>query len=200
MSVEIALIAGSTVAGVISATVLEKWSKARSTDEACRSPQKPSPNAIRTELVSLLFEKTLASEAITRVYEASQESRIDRLERDRLLVKYKEQLDSLNRKIALLQPAAEYADLTEVRHTLATLLQDRIAAVDQKLRELSKSGVSFDSPLDTKVQDIIAETSRIESEPSAEQTPRYEEKNISQLQDEIIQALDRLEQVEMDKE
>jgi hypothetical protein len=197
MSVEIALIAGSSVAGVISAAFLERMTRARSA--AIKPLQKPSTNAVRTELVSSLFEKTLASEAITRVYEAAQAGRIDRLERDRLLVRYKEQLESLNLKISQLQPAADFSDNSELRNSLAGLLEERIGAIDRKLQELSKSGISPDTTLDSKVQKIIAESSKANT-PIASRKTGSEEKSIEQLQNEIVEALDRLEQVEMDKD
>jgi SOS response regulatory protein OraA/RecX len=184
MSAEIAIIAGSSVAGVISAAFIERLSR--------------STGAARAELLSLLFEKNLASEAITRVYEASQEGRIDRLERDRLLLKYKQQLDSLNQMIAHLQPVVDYADMTELRNNLVSLLENKISALDQKLLDM-KSGVPTDA-VDARVQKIIAEASQVQAA-SVEQKPfKAEEKNIDQLQKEIMQALQRLEQVEIDKD
>ena len=160
MSVEIALIAGSSVAGAISAAVLERL-KSRSGNSPAPI-QKPTASSIRTELVSLLFEKTLASEAITRVYEAAQHGRIDRLERDRLVLKYKQQLDTLNGKIQELQPAADYIEIAEMRNGLAKIIEDRISALDQKLLQLSKSGRTFDIALDPQVQKIIAETKTVQ--------------------------------------
>jgi hypothetical protein len=198
MSVEIALIAGSSVAGAISAAVLERI-KSRSGNSPAPI-QKPTASSIRTELVSLLFEKTLASEAITRVYEAAQNGRIDRLERDRLLLKYKQQLDSLNGKIQELQPAADYIEIAEMRNGLAKIIEDRISALDQKLQQLSKSGRTFDIALDPQVQKIIAETKTVQKPAPAEQKEKSDEKTIEQLQNEIVQALERLEQVEIDKD
>jgi hypothetical protein len=198
MSVEIAVIAGSSVAGVISAAVLEKL---KSRSGAKPEPiQKPTASSIRTDLVSLLFEKTLASEAITRVYEASQQGRIDRLERDRLLLKYKQQLDSLNNKIQELQPAADYIEIAEMRDNLTKIIEDRIAALDQKLLQLTKSGTTFNIALDPQVQKIIQETRTVQQPAPVEQKQRSDEKTIEQLQNEIVQALERLEQVEIDKD
>jgi hypothetical protein len=150
--------------------------------------------------VSLLFEKTLASEAITRVYEASQQGRIDRLERDRLLLKYKQQLDSLNNKIQELQPAADYIEIAEMRDNLTKIIEDRIAALDQKLLQLTKSGTTFNIALDPQVQKIIQETRTVQQPAPVEQKQRLDEKTIEQLQNEIVQALERLEQVEIDKD
>ncbi|MGI0036885.1 MAG: hypothetical protein ACRD99_00830 [Nitrososphaera sp.] len=147
-----------------------------------------------------MFEKNLASEAITRVYEASQEGRIDRLERDRLLLKYKQQLDSLNGKIQELQPAADYIEVAEMRDSLTKIIEDRISALDQKLQQLSKSGSTFDIALDPQVQRIITETKNVQKAAPVEQKQKSDEKTIEQLQNEIVHALERLEQVEIDKD
>ncbi len=192
MSAEIALIAGTSVAGAISAAFIERLS---------RKGDKKQPRltgAARAELLSLLFEKNLAAEAITRVYEASQEGRIDRLERDRLLLRYKQQLDSLNQRIAHLQPVADFADMTEIRNNLVSLLENKISALDQKLLDM-KSGVPHDA-VAARVQKIIAETAKVEAAPVERKPFKAEEKSIDQLQKEIMQALQRLEQVEIDKD
>ena len=198
MSVEIALIAGSSVAGAISAAVLERI-KSRSR-ESPTPIQKPTASSIRTDLTSLLFEKTLASEGITRVYEAAQQGRIDRLERDRLLLKYKQQLDSLNGRIQELLPAADYIEIAEMRNGLTKIIEDRISALDQKLEHLSRSGRTFDIALDPQVQKIISETKNVQAAAPIEQKGKTDEKTIEQLQNEIVQALERLEQVEIDKD
>src|SRR5213593_2635483 len=182
MSAEIAIIAGSSVAGAISAAFIERLSRSKGDKNKPRST-----SAARAELLSLLFEKNLASEAITRVYEASQEGRIDRLERDRLLLKYKQQLDSLNQRIARSQPVADYADLTELRNNLVSLLENKISALDQKLLDV-KSGATHDN-VDERVQKIIAEASRLQVAPVELKPFKAEEKTIDQLQKEIMQAL-----------
>jgi hypothetical protein len=192
MSAEIALIAGSSVAGAISAAFIERLS--RKGDKK----QPRSTGAARAELLSLLFEKNLAAEAITRVYEASQEGRIDSLERDRLLLKYKQHLDSLNQRIAHLQPVADFADMTEMRNNLVSLLENKISALDQKLLDM-KSSVPHDA-VDARVQKIIAETAKVQAAPVAQKPFKAEEKSINQLQKEIMHALQRLEQVEIDKD
>ena len=193
MSAEIAIIAGTSVAGAISAAFIERLSRSKGGKK-----QPKSTGAARAELLSLLFEKNLASEAITRVYEASQEGRIDRLERDRLLLKYKQQLDSLNLRITGLQPVADMADLTELRNNLVSLLENKISALDQKILDM-RSGVTHDA-VDARVQKIIAEAAKVQSAPVEQKPFKAEEKSIDQLQKEIMQALQRLEQVEIDKD
>ena len=208
MSTEIAVIAGSSVAGVISAVFLGKLFRIRSNNKNHARSSSSSIASIRAELLSLLFEKNLTAEAITRVYEATQDGRIDRFERDKLLLKYKQQLDSLNQKVAYLQPVSDFSDLKELRNNLVYFLEDRISALDKKLLELSKSNPPSQDDIDTKVKKILAETSNMQQQQQQQQsvTPieqkmfKADERSIEQLHKEIVQALQHLEQVEIDKD
>ena len=203
MSTEIALIAGSSIAGVISAVFLDKLFRLRSNN---KKPARPSSSSasIRAELLSLLFEKNLTAEAITRVYEAAQDGRIDRLERDKLLLKYKQQLDSLNQKVAYLQPVSDFSDLKELRNNLVSFLEDRISALDKKLLDLSKSSPPSQDDIDTNAKKILAETSNMQQQqpvtPIEQKMFKADEQSIEQLHKEIVQALQHLEQVEIDKD
>jgi hypothetical protein len=202
MSTEIAFLAGSSIAGVISALFLNKLLSVRSNNKN-HARSSSSSASIRTELLSLLFEKNLTAEAITRVYEAAQDGRIDRLERDKLLLKYKQQLDSLNQKVAYLQPVADFSDVKELRNNLVSFLEDRISALDKKILELSKSSTSpSEDDVDAKAKKILAETSKLQQSatPIEQKLFKADEQNIEQLQKEIAQALQHLEQVEIDKD
>ena len=201
MSTEIAIIAGSSIAGAISAAFIDKLLRVRSNNKKHTRLSSSRSTDIRAELLSLLLEKKLAAEAITRVYEAAQDGQIDRLERDKLLLKYKQQLDSLNQKVAYLQPVADFSDLRELRNNLVSFLEDRISVLDKKLLELSKSSPPSQDVIDAKANNIVAETSKVQSVTPVEQKMfKADEKSIEQLQKEIVQALQHLEQVEIDKD
>ena len=208
MYTEIAIIAGSTVAGIISAVFLEKLLRIRKNNNKRKygqSSPSSSIGSIRDELTSLLFEKNLTAEAVTRVYEAAQDGRIDRLERDKLLLKYKQQLDSLNQKVAYLQPVADFSDLKELRDNLVSFLEDRISVLDKKLLDLSKSNPPSQDDIYAKANKILAETSKMQQQqqsvtPIAKNTFKAEEQSLERLQKEIVQALQHLEQVEIDKD
>ena len=204
MSTEIAVIAGSSIAGVISAVFLGNLFRVRSNNKkhARSSSSSSSIASIRPELLSLLFEKNLTAEAITRVYEAARDGRIDRFERDKLLLKYKQQLDSLNQKVAYLQPVADFSDLKELRNNLVYFLEDRISVLDKKLLELSKSNPPSQDDIDAKAKKILAETSKMQQSvtPIEQKMFKADEQSIEQLHKEIVQALQHLEQVEIDKD
>jgi hypothetical protein len=172
---------------------------------------KPLDNC-KAEIQSLQFEKSLVGEAITRVYEAVQERKVDSVERDRLLLRYKQQLDSYNEKIATLQSDVDFADLYEMRNDVVGLLEKRITAIDQKLFELSKkAGMEPRESIKIQQQRVI-EKEEVEDEKtggggevkSAAEVERIvgrdksEEKNMEELQKEIMEALYRLDQAEID--
>lgn len=199
MSGDLAVIAGSSVAGAISAALIDRThakSKKPKEKRQRQGQEKKTASDAKAELASLTFEKTLASEAITRVYEAAQEGRIDRLERDRLLVKYKHELDAINERIATTKPVAEYSQLAEMRNDLASLLENKISALDQKLAELSKAGAA---PIVIERVQVMPIPEKVRDDSDKKQF-KAEEKSIEQLQKEIVQALTRLEQVELDKD
>ena len=202
MSTEIAFIAGSSIAGVISAVFLDKLLRIRGNNKKYAQSSSSSIASIRAELISLLFEKNLTAEAITLVYEAARDGRIDRLERDKLLLKYKQQLDSLNQKVAYLRPVADFSDLKELRNNLVSFLEDRISALDKKLLELSKSNPPSQDDIDAKAKKILAETSNMQQSatPIEQKMFKADEQSIEQLHKEIVQALQHLEQVEIDKD
>jgi hypothetical protein len=201
MSGDLAIIAGSSVAGAISAALIDRATAARTKRPKKKSqPQKEQEKRTaydaKVELTSLMFEKALAAEAISRVYEAAQDGKIDRLERDRLLVKYKHDLDTINERIAFLKPVTEYSELAEMRNNLASLLETKISAIDQKLAELSKKG---SAPVVIERVQAMPIPEKVRNDAEKKQF-KAEEKTIEQLQKEIVQALTRLEQVELDKD
>ena len=148
------LIAASTLAGAISAAViLTRISRSKTSLKKKHERLIKPFSTTKSELQSLLFEKSLLSESITRVYEASYEGKIDTIERDRLLLKYKQQLDSYDKKIADLQSVVDITELVDMRNGLVSLLEGRITAIDQKLTEISnKYGISRSDIIDSSLK------------------------------------------------
>jgi hypothetical protein len=159
---EILLIAAFILAGAISGVViLNRISRSKTLLKKKGRFIKPF-STTKEELQSLQFEKSLISQSITRVYEASYEGKIDLIERDRLLLKYKQQLDSYDKKIGDLQSLVDISELADMRNGLVSLLEGRITAIDHKLAEISnKYGLSTSdiitgsSPKSSNQQSII---------------------------------------------
>ncbi|HEY9493066.1 MAG TPA: hypothetical protein VIP56_13845, partial [Nitrososphaeraceae archaeon] len=106
----------------------------------------------------------------------------------------------------------DFTDLYEMRNDITGLLERRITAIDQKLGELSKKyGMERREPIKIKQQRFIEKGEEkggrgggVESLAEVEalvEEGKSEGKNIDELQKEIIEALHRLDQVEIgDKE
>ena len=116
---------------------LRKRSKATAKEEVQQHFIKPHELA-KAELESLKFEKSLLQQAIAKIYEAVQDGRIDAMERDRLVLKYKNQLAIYNEKIEALLPLVDFSELRDMRDDVVDLLENRITAIDKRLNELSE--------------------------------------------------------------
>jgi hypothetical protein len=105
------------------------------------------------------------------------------MERDRLLLNYKRQLTIYNEKIDALRPLVDFSDISDMRDDVVNLLERRIAAIDQKLAELSKkygiSHVGFSSS---------------KSKMSIQQSPSIIERNSWQQEQEVGEEKRRREE------
>jgi hypothetical protein len=179
---------------------------------------------VKSEFQSLQFEKKLVSQAIMRVYEAVQEGKIDRSEFDRLLLKYKNQLVFCDEKIDALQPLVDIAEVSKMRDDVLSLFERRVGAMDRKLAELCRKYGISDTGISKTIKMMQQQRPSIENKnleskdkergiefevgdvPASEkfktnyeeQEGKSEEKNVEKLQTEIIEALSRLDQIEID--
>jgi hypothetical protein len=169
-----------------------------------RNPAAKPFKVTRSEIDTLQFEKGILSHSVTSIYEAVQNGKIGVIERDRLLLKYKSQLDAFNKKIGELQMSVDLIELSEMRSQLVSLLEERIAAIEGRLTEISqRCGMPLDSLVHlTKrkygvvqpkvhMNSEIVENKRVTQKDSA--LLRVEDKDIQEVQHEIMQALTRLE-------
>ena len=179
---EILLIAAFALAGAISgAIILNRIFRIKTLLKKKERFIKPF-STTKEELQSLQFEKSLISQSITRVYEASYDGKIDLIERDRLLLKYKQQLNSYDKKIADLQSLVDISELADMRNGLVSLIEGRITAIDHKLAEISnKYGISTSdiiigsSPKSSNQQPIIDRAG--EEEEKKKKNSKKEEEN-----------------------
>ncbi len=194
-----------SLAGGLSALTLWKHSEGKLVLLKHRRHPAAKPfNATKSEIETLQFEKGILSHSVTSIYEAVQNGKIGVFERDRLLLKYKTQLDAFNKKIGELQLSVDLTELCEMRSQLVSLLEERIAAIEGRLTEISqKCGMPVDSlvHLTKRKYDVvqpkvhvnseIAENKRVAHKDSA--LLKVEDKDIQEVQHEIMQALTRLE-------
>jgi hypothetical protein len=158
----------------------------------------------KSQIESLQFEKSIVSHSIAKIYETFQKGNLPAIDRDRLISKYKMQLETFNKKIGELQMRVDLTELSEMRNELVSLLRERIASVDGRLSEISqKCGDRPDlfqqhekreyakAESTSRASSSIFKT-KTETKTSISQA-KEEENNIQKVQNDILEALARLE-------
>ena len=105
--------------------------------------KKNSP-LLEDEIKIYQFEKNLVSHAIENILTASKNKTIDTFEKDRLLLKYNNQVKQLNEKMEKIQSEIDVTKLIDLRNDLASLLDNKISAIDEKIKEINfKIGTNY---------------------------------------------------------
>ncbi|MGI9011977.1 MAG: hypothetical protein ACR2F1_12435 [Nitrososphaeraceae archaeon] len=105
---------------------------------------KKNSQLMEDELKIYQFEKDLATHAIENILLASNNKSIDSFEKDRLLLKYKEQLKKLNERMEKIQSEIDVTKLIILRDDLAFLLDNKISDIDEKIKEINfKIGTNY---------------------------------------------------------
>jgi hypothetical protein len=200
---EILVLACFSLAGGISALTMWKHRDSNLGFRKPRATQVLRPlSATKSEIEALQFEKGILSHSITHICEAVQNGKINAIERDRLLSKYKSQLDSFNEKIGELQMSIDVTELSEMRTQLVCLMEERIANIETKLTQISKKcQIPIGSFVHAKKRKYTTLQTRDEIETGEKKgevkkesdVVSVEDKNIQKLEQEIIQALASLE-------
>ena len=119
---------------------------------------KKNSELIEDELKIYQFEKDLATQAIEKILLASKNKAIDSFEKDRLLLKYKDQLKKLNGKMEKIQSEIDVTRLINLRNDLAFLLDNKISDIDEKIKDINlKIGTNYN------IKDILNHTRKNKS-------------------------------------
>lgn len=133
------------------------------------------------------------------------------------MLKYKNQLSLYDEKIDALQPLVDFVEVSEMRNDILSLLERKVRAMDLKMAELGrKYEISYadiskkqERPtMENKNRDLndkfrvrtlgldeilVSEKFKI----NQEREIKSEEKSVEKLQKEIVEALSRLDQIEI---
>jgi septum formation topological specificity factor MinE len=133
------------------------------------------------------------------------------------LLKYKNQLVLYDEKIDALQPLVDFSEVSEMRNDVLSLLERKVLAMDQKMAELGrKYGMSY-ADISKKQERPTIENKNLDSndkfrvrtpglgevlvsekfKTNLERESKSEEKSVEKLQKEIVEALSRLDQIEI---
>jgi hypothetical protein len=178
--------------------------------QSSSSTSEEAVNHARETLKVLKLEKQILGTALTTIYESHSKGLINETERDRLLEKYKVDLTSLEKSIEENQRVVDLFDLEAARGQLVQDFKVRLEEIDAQVKTL-KSGGSINRSQtagqaqekkgnpggnDDKTSQGGKEQPKKRSSETEQQQISDSEKRIEQIRAEILQAMDRLEQIE----
>jgi Mg2+ and Co2+ transporter CorA len=138
----------------------------------------------------LQLERQIIGSALTTIFESESKGIISAVERVRLVDKYKMDLKQLEEKIKQHQRVVDLNELENSRQELVKSFNLRMSEIDEKMRCLK------DGNLSTQPQ---ADDPPPPTQPAkANSIVNDAEKRVEQIRDEILKAMDRLEQIESD--
>lgn len=126
---ELVLVLGS-VAGACTAVAIDKIPKRKSDKFVLRA----NP-VIKSQIQSLEIEKDILTKTISRLYQ--NESELSKIQRDKLLLRYQNQLGLAIAKIEKLEAASKHPDIGPLGDGLVTLMDQKLSQLDKRLHEIS---------------------------------------------------------------
>ena len=92
---------------------------------------------LKEELKIFQYEKSLISYSINKILEEYRNKEIDIYERDRLLRKYRQELDEYDEKILEIQSKLDLTSLMNLRQNLMNVVENRVVEIDDKIKEIN---------------------------------------------------------------
>jgi len=151
----------------------------------------------KREMNTLHLEKELLSGALTRLYEAEALGKITKSERDSLAAKYREQIRQIDSKLVEIEAVVEAGELQAVREEIVSLLQTKISQIESRLSKVMARITPSTSATPVPEEPIKTEEAK-EKKPVKVREEAEAEKKVKALRDEVLEALARLEQMDID--
>ena len=92
---------------------------------------------IISQINSLEVERDILTKTISRLYENDNDSDLNKIQRDRLLLRYQHQLGVIIARIQKLESVSKHPDLGPLGEGLITLMDQKLSHLDQRLYELT---------------------------------------------------------------
>src|SRR2546425_1584508 len=147
---ELVLVLGS-VAGACTAVAMNKIPKRKNNKQVLGTN-----TSIKNQIQSLKIEKEILTKTISRLYQ--QEPELSKIHRDKLLLRYQNQLGLVITKIEKLEAASKHPDLGPLGDGLITLMDQKLSQLDKRLNEISsKITISTIPAPQTKQPELISE-------------------------------------------
>jgi hypothetical protein len=156
----------------------------------------------RREMRTIMVERDLLSSALMKLYEAENEGRITKEEREMISKRYSEQIKDLQAKLKDVELVVEVGELENLRNELVTLFEQKIRNIEGRL-DVAKQRLGVVAPEVAKKEGAPKVDRGTDLERAVEKKARSEmsesERRVKEIRDEVMEALTRLEQIDIEK-
>ena len=160
----------------------------------------------REILKALKLEREIIGTALTTIYESEIQRIITRDERDRLLDKYSSDLKALEARISEHQRIVDTFDLESAKKELLLSYRTKVVEIDKKLADL-RSGATSESLITaqpegneiatpSKTTQVVPQSDLKIAGTGLQDAKARTEKKIEAIKEEVLKAMERLEQIE----
>jgi hypothetical protein len=173
----------------------------------------------KKEMRTLLLERDLLSAALTKIYEAENEGKITREEREMIAKRYSSQIRDMESKLSDKELIVEVGELEGLRDELVTLFTEKIRNIETRLDQakerlpiapqqpkameapITSGGARTKSAVTVSAQSGQSEDlERVVDRKSPKRDDSEGERRVKAIRDEVMEALERLEQIDSRKE
>ena len=88
---------------------------------------------MKNELDSLEVERSIISSSVRRIHETFREGKLSKLEFDRLMIKYGEDLKKCDEEIEQTRSVVDLYELSTVKNNLVSIIENKIKLIDTRL-------------------------------------------------------------------
>ena len=156
----------------------------------------------RREMRTIMVERDLLSSAMMKLYEAETEGRITREEREMISKRYSDQIKDLQSKLKDVELIVEVGELEGLRGELVSLFEQKIQNIETRL-DVAKQRLGAAAPQPVKKEAAPKVERGTDLERAVERKSKPEmsesEKRVKEIRDEVMDALTRLEQIDIEK-
>jgi hypothetical protein len=160
----------SSIAGVCTAAAVKKFPKNK-----VEVGTIGANSQIKNQINSLRLEKEILTKTITRLYQ--NDAGLNKIQRDKLLLRYQHQLGIILAKIEKLKMASKHPDLGPVGEGLITLMDQKLSQLDKRLYELT-----------SKITIVNSQNHQVKTEVIMQKEEIEKTKSITNLQEKPIEV------------
>ena len=156
----------------------------------------------RRDMRTIMVERDRLSSAMMKLYEAETEGRITREEREMISKRYSDQIKDLQSKLKDVELVVEVGELEGLRGELVTLFEGKIQNIEARLDSAKQRlGVTAPPPVKKEAAPRVDKATDLERvvERKTKAEMSESERRVKEIRDEVMDALTRLEQIDIEK-